>query len=823
MVHGRAVLSVLLVVALATPAAAISVTLRRDRWGVPHLFVPDEGTRVEQLRALGFALGYVQAQDRMFQLELSRRIARGRFAELSPPYFPGSAVLAQDIRLRREGLTDDERRAAVRRLPGRLRVVYEAHAEGVNRFLDEVRPLPFGGPQEFLVIPPVERWDVIDTAAIAEGSRTFYEFGGYEIFNAVLLLDLLDRFPEAEARGIFGDLYWLEDPTAPTTIAEGRFRGPRMTPFAPRQMALVRRHAAAIRAAAAVVTAEEGGLGAVAPTSNAMVIGGDLTASGHPILLGGPQTGLTLPNLWYQVGLHGGGYEAQLVMSPSLSAIGRTASTAWTLTSTITDTADVYIEELNPENPRQYRFRGRFRDMECRSEAFMVAGQPVEPRELCRTIHGPVFASFPDMGVAFSRHSHVVGRELATSATQFGLGFARTLRAFRRTANGVGMSGNVMYADARGNIGYFTRGARPRRHRGFDPRLPLPGTGEAEPEEPLRGGRLPTTINPRSDYIAQWNNKPVRGWSTDELRELWGGVDRVQVLIDQIEAARAGGRRLTADDVAEFMRRGAVTDFLAPRVFPFLRAAVDALDPSVPDRAALVAAADLVARWLAEGGSLVADGTGTIPYPGLTIYRAWRVRVQAETFADELGRHARTPYYFQHAVQWNQDDSGSLFSPDALFVRALEGPGAAFPTSRDYFANVMTGTRPGRDATLVGALRTTLAALVERFASSDMTTWLTPRLTVQFLANSAAEVNYGPTIMERQNRGSVNLLVELGPSPTARVVVPPGNSAHITFGAPEPAHLRDQLALFEAFGWHTMPVAADELEGPFMEVTIDVP
>jgi penicillin amidase len=819
---------VVLVAALSIlPARAATVPLTRDRWGVAHIFVPPQsGSRIAQLRALAFGLGYAHAQDRMFQLELYRRAARGRSAELSPQYFAGPAALTADIAHRRDGLTDDERRAAIRRLPGRLRIILEFYARGVNRYLDEVRADPGKAPLEFGVIPPVEPWDATDTAALAEGARISYEFGGSELGNAATLLDLRDRFPETEAEGIFSDLYWLEDPTAPTTIdpAEQSIAPSRITAFAPRQLALLTQHAAAVRAAAAQLDQEQQGLGGPSPTSNAMVVGGALTASGAPILLGGPQTGLNLPGTFYQIGLHGGGYDAEILMGANGSALGRTAHAAWTITSTIADSADTFVEELNQANPRQYLFQGAYRDMDCRTETFVVYGQPSQTCEFCRTVHGPVFASFPDDGVAFSRRFYTFGRELQGSLATLALGFARDLPSTARALNALTTSLNVLYADDGDNIAYFARGVRPRRSPDFDPRLPLPGTGEAEPRGMLTGRRMPTVVNPARGFLAQWNNKPIRGWSTDELRELWGRADRVQVLIDQIEAARAAGHAITPDDVSGYMRVAATTDFFAPRVFPYLRAAVAALPEATPDRSRLVAAVDLIEQWLDAGATLLADAGGTIPYPGLALYDAWRVQVQADTFEDELGSHTHVPYYFQHSTDGgNQDDHGGLFSPDALFLRALDGPAAAFPVGRDYFANVANGTNPGRDATLVGALRTALGTLSAGFGTSDMLAWLTPEITVQFFATSAAQVLYGPTVVEREDRGSVNLLVELGTPPSARVIAPPGTSGFIPQNFVEPPHLRDQVALYEAFGYRPMPFAATELERPTTTQFVPLP
>src|SRR5262249_42726378 len=148
----------------------------------------------------------------------------------------------------------------------------------------------------------IEPWRPEDTVALAELARA-YEFGGNEPRNAVTLVDLLDRFPATEAQGIFGDLFWLEDPTAPTTIdaSEGAVPPPRLQPVAPAQVDLVQRHTDSLREVAMALETEEAIVGPYTPASNAIAVAGRLTASGLPILLGGAQVGLRMPNVFHEI------------------------------------------------------------------------------------------------------------------------------------------------------------------------------------------------------------------------------------------------------------------------------------------------------------------------------------------------------------------------------------------------------------------------------------------------------------------------------------------------------------------------------------------
>jgi penicillin G amidase len=828
-----------LVLAAGASGHAATVDIVRDKWGVPHIFIPRSlGGKQAQLRALAFAQGYATAQDRMVQLEFFRRAGKGRLSEIG---FLGPSFLPGDIATRRDGFTEAEFQRQFKKLPAKARLSLLAFSDGVNAFLAEAAADPSKAPAEFglLGLAPAP-WSVTDSLAIGMLQiRRFGQNGGNELDNARLLLDLLDQFPLQDARDVFEDLLWIEDPTAPTTIdpAEQQVTSAPVSRLNDVQVALVTAHQAAIRGLI-MSMAEERSMVASnlrrigwpaefpATASNAMVVSGPLTASGAPILLGGPQTGMTLPSFFYQVGVHGGGYDASGVTVPGGAGIviGRTRNAAWTITSGITDNTDVFIEQLNPSNPKQYAHGGGFHDMSCRMETFNPAGQPSQTVEFCRTGHGPVIASYPSEHIAFSQQLYFFGREGQSAAQLLSLGFTTNLKRFQRTINKVEASLNCMYGDNSGNIAYFHRGVLPRRPATVDPRLPLPGTGEADTLKLIKGRRMPTAVNPELGFIAQWNNKPILGWPADAQRELWGGADRVQILIDQLAAAKAAHHPITAADVGNYMRVAATVDQFAPRVAPHLRSAVDALPPATPDLAQLDGAVDLIEAWLAPGAPLVADGSGKIPYPGVTIYRAWRTQVQHDTFDDELGAHNRLPDYGITRVSDNADAGGNLFSVDALFLRALAGPSAPFPTRRDYFRDVLSNTNPGPQATLIGALRTAIVTLTTQYGTADPMQWLTPKITVEFDEISASSFLYGDTVIEREDRGTMNQLIELLPTVASQIIVPPGNSGHIPPALfPEPPHLRDQVAPYEAFQYHTLPFSPAELEGPTTTQTITVP
>jgi hypothetical protein len=179
-----------------------------------------------------------------------------------------------------------------------------------------------------------------------------------------------------------------------------------------------------------------------------------------------------------------------------------------------------------------------------------------------------------------------------------------------------------------------------------------------------------------------------------------------------------------------------------------------------------------------------------------------------------------------------EDDHGSFGTPDALFLRVLlaSGPVAGapkpegvLPVSRDYLADVATGTSRTRADVLADALTTALASLTTRFGTPDQSQWQLPALRETYRDIGLIGPVFGPTEMERQNRGSFNLVVELGSPVRGEIILPPGQAGTFTTAdAPEPPHLRDQLSLYEAFGYRRQPFAPEELEPPVSMESIPI-
>lgn len=468
-------------------------TITRDAYGVPNV-------RADNDRDLWTGVGYATAQDRLVQLELYRRGTQGRLAEVL-----GSSRLQDDVVARRDYYTPGELRRHLRRLPAVLRTRFDAYANGVNLWLERLKADPSLRPNELVLLglEPAP-WRAIDSASIGvQLARTTPSDDGRELENWQALRRLGARR--------FNRLLPLRTPGQVATIpaSEGRFpsnpgrtRKDEQAGFRRSQRFLRGLRAPKVPAAAAALF--RGG-------SNAWAVRG---SGGRSWLFTGPQLGFSIPEQLVEVEVHGPGLDARGVTVPGLPVIGigRNDHIAWGLTSGLTDDDDLYAERL--AGRERYRYKGKVRRMKCRTETFRVANERSAKRRLCRTVHGPVQAR--SRGTAWARRYAIWNREMDTLVGLAALNEADTVQEAGRAIARVSWNENAMVADDQGNIGWWHPGLLPARHRRWDERLPLPGTGGAEWRGFLRVSQRPHVVNPDQGWLANWNNMPSAGWTNGD-------------------------------------------------------------------------------------------------------------------------------------------------------------------------------------------------------------------------------------------------------------------------------------------------------------------
>ena len=497
----------------------VEVLILRDEFGVPHLKSPNASALFE-------AFGYVVAQDRLTQLELSRREARGELAEVFGP-----DMLPADIAARSESYTEDELARQFQSLKTEVKELIGAYTTGINRWRAEAgkgdvlplesRSAPGGG-----TLP--EPWRVTDCLAVMiAAGRRFGEFGGRELEN----LEELKRLGKEE----FDRRYPLNDPSAPTTIASLSFKDKTdvVEVFSPGMVGAGLKPAstnADKRATDWVGLPKRLG-------SYAVLVAPQRSTSGKAMLLGCPQMGMDGPQPGYEIDLHGGGFDVAGMTFPGVPIvlIGRNADIAWTVTSGLSDNVDVFVEELNPEDPTRYLFQGKWLELEPRGEVFKIKGGGTHRETFYRSIHGPVFLQ--EQGRAFSRKRTFWKEELQALGAFLCINRARNLEDLEMAVKDVPLSYNLFCATATGEIGYWHTGVHRILPPGADPRLPLSGTGLEEWRGFIPQEWLPHRINPPGGLLVNWNNKPSRDWPNGDNMP-WVGRHRVAKITSVVDKGK---------------------------------------------------------------------------------------------------------------------------------------------------------------------------------------------------------------------------------------------------------------------------------------------
>lgn len=524
----------MLVELLALTAFQIAPIIPRDSYGVPH--VSGSSTRAAFRMA-----GYAVAQDRLWQMENSRRIARGTMAEAF-----GERYVASDRELILGGYTDSELEQQIDRLAPEVKEAFEGYAEGVNGYIDWAKAgghLPEGYKTNGFEPEP---WSVLDSAAITVRLfRLFGQGGAGEIRNLALLKYLQARPNKDQALQIFDDFLWQNDSRAQTTIAPIDDRLSKIRPAWPAlNRSITENHLRLIPnvnlgellPAIKMASREEETRVAMVHSapykagSYAIVVSGAKAADGVPKLLSAPQMGHQIPAIIHEMSIESPGYSAVGMDVPGVPgiAIGHTKSMAWGLTSGVADTIDIFFSKLN-EAGDAYLYDGAPHSFQTHTHTIKVKGSTSREVTVKRTRFGPVIATSPTTGTVFSQRATHWRRELESMNTLFLINQAKNAKEINRAVRTATVSFNFFYAFRDGNIGYRYLGRIPKRADGVDPRFPTPGESKYDWKGFIDPALMPYVDNPKSGLITNWNNKPVSWWNNADT-PVWGRTFRIESL-----------------------------------------------------------------------------------------------------------------------------------------------------------------------------------------------------------------------------------------------------------------------------------------------------
>jgi penicillin amidase len=472
---------------VSLPGLQEEVEILRDPWGVPHIFA-------KNLDDLFFAQGFVQAQDRLWQMEMYRRVGEGRLAEILGPEAIPHDRLARLLMYR--GPWTDEEFSSYH--PEGRRIL-EAFSAGVNAYMEEMKdhlPVEFEltgiRPEPWMPETPLLRMQTAmplgDARRELRLARQVAELGPAEANRRA------DPTPYRELTIPQGVDLSLIGPEVEEALSGLRGVMPRPELVPPYDSWLL------------ADSSQNEGAQEESPGSNNWVIAPELTATGTVLVANDPHRGVTNPSLRYIVHLDAPGWTAVGSTEPVLPgvAIGHNGRVAWGLTIVGTDQSDVYVERLNPDDPNQVWWQGAWEPLEVIVDTIPVRGQGPEMIELKFSRHGPIFFQDPENNLAYALRStmHEPGSTGYLPALR--LNVVDDCREFLEELDyWKAPTENMICGDAEGNIAWQASAASPRRE-GWLGRLPVPGTGGYE----WQGFRddLPREFNPERGWIGTANH-----------------------------------------------------------------------------------------------------------------------------------------------------------------------------------------------------------------------------------------------------------------------------------------------------------------------------
>lgn len=583
------------------------VEIWRDSLGVPHIWA-------RSAHDLIFAQGWVHAQDRLWQMELFRRVAQGRLAEILGP-----ALVPTDRFLRHVGAW-----RATSPLPdGEAAGYLEAYAAGVNEWLRQHRGAL---PPEFVLLRfEPEPWTVRHTVAIEKVMAWDLATWGYDAATA----RALNAIGPERAR-------WAE----PATQTRSPFILDSPEPVLPMT---------ALRLLDAVSTRR---------ASNAWVIGGTRTASGKPILANDMHLALRAPGVWYLVALHGGGFDVTGMSLPGAPFViaGHNRAVAWGFTNAMVDDVDLFIEQLDPADSARYLTPNGSVPFERLRDTVLVRGADPVPIEIRISRHGPVLETLPASSTNQVLALRWAGHEPSNSLRAFpAFNLARNadelVAAIRWFDN---PHQNVVYADTAGEFGYRMSGRVPIRGARERPSVrPLPGwTGQFDWTGWLPHDEHPEARNPPAGFVVTANNRQAAGAPANLIATTWEPPFRARRITTMI----LEGSAWTADDVHRMQLD--VHDALAERYRPIaLRAA---------QRSELPAMVESLREWNLEARH---DSHAAALF--YAWYESLRAAVRDNLFDGAPGPLGHTAFHElleREDLPWVPVDGGDAF--DALADRA---------------------------------------------------------------------------------------------------------------------------------------------------------
>jgi penicillin amidase len=465
-----------------------------DRWGVPHIYAKSQDDAF-------FVQGFNAARDRLFQIDLWRRRGLGRLSSIFGP-----------------GFVEQDRAARLFLFRGDMQKEWQSYGKdgkdtkaiagsfvaGINAYIDLIAKDPKRLPFEFRYFNYApEKWQAEDVVRIRSHGLTRNLLS--EVSRAIVAChaDLKSdeiraglspkwetKIPEGLDPCIPPELLRIFSlATQGVVVSGGRSSGSRADAGEPLRM----------------VAAESNPY--VMEGSNNWVVGPGKSATGRPILANDPHRAYSAPSLRYIAHLNAPGMDVIGAGEPVLPgiSIGHNGTIAFGLTIFPIDQEDLYVYELNPANPNEYKYQGKWEKFVTQKETLLVRNGEARTTELVFTRHGPVIYVEKEKNRAFAVRAGWLEPGMAPYFGSIDYMYAKNFDEFKHAMHSWGApSENQVYADTKGNIAWVAGGQTPIRPN-WDGLMPVPGDGRYEWAGFLAGDKLPFSLNPPQGWFSSSN------------------------------------------------------------------------------------------------------------------------------------------------------------------------------------------------------------------------------------------------------------------------------------------------------------------------------
>ncbi|MFC8505752.1 penicillin acylase family protein [Streptomyces sp. NPDC057411] len=577
------------------------VEVKRDAYGVPQIYADNEAD-------LFRAQGYVQAQDRFYEMDVRRHMTAGRLSEMF-----GKSQVDTDAFLRTLGWRQVAQQEYDKVLSADTKKNLQAYAEGVNAYLKDRDPSDISVEYAALAFTEdytIEPWTPVDSVAWLKAMA--WDLRGNmqdEIDRSLMtsrltpqqIKDLYPGYPYEIHQPIVtqGAVDKITGKFDPAAEARGNGSGTSATDALSGTQAQLAALSDALDEIPALIGPNGNGIG-----SNSWVVSGKYTTSGKPLLANDPHLAPMLPSLWYQMGLHCRSVSATCrydVAGYTFSGtpgviIGHNDSIAWGFTNLGADVTDLYLEKVGEQG---YVVDGKTKPFRTREETIKVAGGADRPITIRSTDNGPLLSdrstelekvgrqapvgnAAPDRGTGYGVSLRWTALQPGKSMDAvFELNRAKDFKSFRAAAKDFEVpSQNMIYADTEGHIGYQSPGKIPVRTKGYDGTMPAPGWDSSyDWKGYIPFDELPYEYDPERGYVVTANQAVV-----DEkkypylLTKDWGYGSRSQRINDLIESKIKDGGKISPDDMQTMQmdNRSEIATLLNPLLLK-----IDVSDPYV--------------------------------------------------------------------------------------------------------------------------------------------------------------------------------------------------------------------------------------------------